>query len=106
MIGKLRHNLCRNLKEHGKGYSYDQLYRMSQFASIFAKNEIIGQAVLQIPWGTIVKILKKSSYKEASWYVAKTTLSNVTAKIGVSKYKILEEIPDYLADKLNDIDEI
>ena len=46
--------------------------------------------------------MKKSSSKEASWYVAKTTLSNVTAKIGI----ILVEIPDYLADKLNDIDEI
>lgn len=50
--------------------------------------------------------MNKSSSKEALWYVAKTTLSNVTAKIEVSKYKILEEIPDYLADKLNDIDEI
>lgn len=72
---------------------------MSQFASFFADNEIMGQVVPHIPWGTIVKITKKSSSKEASWYVAKTTLSNVTAKIGVSKYKILKEIPDYLADK-------
>ena len=66
----------------------------------------MGQVVPQIPCGTIVKIMKKSSFKEASWYVAKTTLSTITAKIGVSKYKILEEIPKYLADKLNDIDEI
>lgn len=65
--------LAADLKEYGKGYSYDQLYRMSQFASIFAKNEIMGQVVPQIPWGTIVKIIKKSSSKEeVLWYVNQT----------------------------------
>lgn len=99
--------LAVDLKEYGKGYSYDQLYRMSQLASIFAENEIMGQVVPQIPWGTIVKIMKKSSSKEEIlWYVAKTAFCKVTVKIGVSKYKILEEVPDYLADKLNDINEI
>lgn len=44
--------------------------------------------------------------KDADTYVAKTTLSKLATKIGVSKYKILEEIPEYLANKLNDIDEI
>ena len=61
----------------------------------------------QIPWSSIIEIMNKSSSKEEIlWYVAKTTLSNATAKIGMSKYKILEEIPDYSADELNDIDEI
>ena len=44
--------------------------------------------------------------KDADTYVAKTTLSKLSTKIGISKYKILEEIPEYLANKLNDIDEI
>lgn len=44
--------------------------------------------------------------KDADTYVAKTTLSKLATKIGISKYKILEEIPEYLANKLNDIDEI
>lgn len=65
--------LAEDLKEYGKGYSYDQLFKMSQLANIFDEKEIIGQAVLQIPWGTIVKIMKKSSSKEEMlWYINQT----------------------------------
>ena len=65
--------LAIDLKEYGKGYSYGQLKTMSQFAHSFTRNEIGGQPVLQIPWGTIVKIMKKCSSKEEMlWYINQT----------------------------------
>lgn len=102
MGNKYIKKLAADLKEYGKGYSYDQLKRMSRFTNWFTITEIRAQPMPQIPWSSIIEIMNKSSSKEALWYVAKTTLSKVTAKIGI----ILAEIPDYLADKLNDIDEI
>ena len=39
--------------------------------------------------------------KEADRFVAETTLKNLTMKLGISKYKILEELPEYLEKKLN-----
>ena len=65
--------LSEDLKEYGKGYSYDQLKRMAQFASIFTTDEIRGQAVPQIPWSTLIKIIKKSkSHEEMLWYINQT----------------------------------
>ena len=40
--------------------------------------------------------------KEADRFVAETTLKNLTMKLGISKYKILEELPEYLEKKLNE----
>ena len=37
--------LSNDLKEYGRGYSYDQLKRMAQFASFFTLNEIRAQPV-------------------------------------------------------------
>ena len=48
--------LSEDLKEYGKGYSRDNLYRMSQFASKLTNNEIMEHPVPQIPWGTIIEI--------------------------------------------------
>ena len=61
-------NLANDLKEYGKGYSYEQLKKMARFAREFSEEEIRLQAVTQIPWGTLVKILYKSNlkYKEFS----------------------------------------
>ena len=65
--------LANDLKEYGKGYSYPQLKRMSQFANIFSKNEIGSQPVTQIPWGTLFEIIGKSSSKEEMlWYINQT----------------------------------
>ena len=62
--------LASDLKEYGKGYSTDQLKRMSRFASYFSENEISAQAVHQIPWSTIIELMRLSSSKEeALWYV-------------------------------------
>ena len=41
--------------------------------------------------------------KDADKFVAETTLQKSLIKLGVSKYKILEELPEYLEKKLNEI---
>lgn len=65
--------LSRDLKEYGKGYSYPQLEKMSQFAAIFTIDEIGSQPVNQIPWGTLYGIISKSSSKEEMlWYINQT----------------------------------
>ncbi|MCR5462139.1 MAG: PDDEXK nuclease domain-containing protein [bacterium] len=42
--------------------------------------------------------------KNADSYTAKTTLNRINAKIGISKYKVLEELPNYLERKLNGVE--
>ena len=39
--------------------------------------------------------------KEADKFVAETTISNSSTHIGISKYKLIEELPSYLAKRLN-----
>ena len=40
--------------------------------------------------------------KDADTFVAQKTLKNTQSKIGVSKYKFIEELPDYLQKRLNE----
>jgi hypothetical protein len=40
--------------------------------------------------------------KDADKFVAETTLKKSLMKLGISKYKILEELPEYLERKLNE----
>ncbi len=78
--------LSEDLNEYGSGYSYDNLYRMSQFALEFNRNEIMGQPVPQIPWSSIIKIMKKSkSHDEMLWYI------NETYKNGWSRSTVLKQ---------------
>ena len=80
-------NLANDLKEYGKGYSYDQLKRMSQFAYEFSLNEIRAQPVPQIPWSSIIVIMQKSkSHEEMLWYI------NATHKNGWSRVMVLNQI--------------
>ena len=80
-------NLANDLKEYGKGYSYDQLKRMAQFANEFAVQEIGAQPVPQIPWSTIIVIMQKSSsHEEMLWYI------NETYKNGWSRSLVLNQI--------------
>lgn len=66
--------LANNLKEFGRGYSFDQLRRMARFARELTLNEIWAQAVPKIPWTTIILIMNKSSSKEEMlWYFDQTT---------------------------------
>ena len=63
--------LSNDLKEYGKGYSCEQLKKMSQFAKLFSKNEIRLQPVTQIPWSTLVTVIipKSKSHEEMLWYI-------------------------------------
>ena len=80
-------NLANDLKEYGKGYSYDQLKRMAQFANEFSVQEIGAQPVPQIPWSSIIVIMKKSSsHEKMLWYI------NETHKNGWSRSMVLNQI--------------
>ena len=80
--------LSNDLKEYGKGYSYEQLKKMSQFAKLFSKNEIRLQPVTQIPWSTLATVIipKSKSHEEMSWYI------NQTHKNGWSRSMVLNQI--------------
>ena len=65
------------MKEYGEGYSYDSLKLKSRFAKEFTIDEIREQPVPQIPWGTIVEIMKKSkTHDEMLWYIKQTYKNN------------------------------
>lgn len=68
---KFIQRLADDLKDYGKGYSYEQLKKMSQFAHFFSENEIRSQPVTQIPWSTLSRVIiqKSSSKEEALWYI-------------------------------------
>ena len=102
--------LSRDLSEYGNGYSKTNLKYMSQFANTFTEDEISQRGVGQISWRTIILIMSKCKTheemllcKEADNFVAQTTLKNSTSKIGISKYKIIEELPEYLQKRLSEI---
>ncbi len=40
--------------------------------------------------------------KDADSYVAKTSLNKSQMKLGISKYKIIEKLPEYLERRLNE----
>ena len=79
--------LSDDLKEYGKGFSYDNLFRMSQFAASFTFKEFMEQPVPKIPWGTIILLLKKSkSHEEMLYYI------NEAHKNGWSRSMTLKQI--------------
>ena len=81
-------NLANDLKEYGKGYSYENLCRMTKFASEFDENEIMSQPVTQIPWGTLVTVIipKSKSHEEMLFYI------NETHKNAWSRSMVLNQI--------------
>ena len=54
---KFIQKLADDLKDYGKGYSYEQLKKMSQFVHFFSENEIRSQPVTQIPWSTLSRVI-------------------------------------------------
>ena len=82
---------------------------MSQVAKEITKDEFFSQPAREIPLFTLVEIIHKSKshekmlyyIKETHKFVAETTLSNSSTHIGISKYKLIEELPNYLAKGLN-----
>ena len=81
-------NLANDLKEYGKGYSYENLYRMSKVSEEFSNEEIMSQPVTQIPWSTLVTVImaKSSTHEEMLWYI------NETYKNGWSRSMVLNQI--------------
>ena len=81
-------NLANDLKEYGKGYSLQNLYRMSQMSQEFSRDEIISQPVREIPWGTLVNVIlpKSKSHTEMLWYI------NATHKYGWSRAMVMNQI--------------
>ena len=81
--------LSEDLKEYGKGYSYDNLNYMSKFAHNFRKTELLEQPARLIPWYTIVMIMQKSkSHEEMLWYI------NQTHKYGWSRSQVLQKFKE------------
>lgn len=65
--------LSNDLKEYGKGYSYDNFNYMRKFSKEFSHFEIFDQPGRLIPWRTIIEIMKKSkSHEEMLWYIQQT----------------------------------
>ena len=80
--------LAEDLKEYGRGFSFDQLRRMARFASIFTEQEIWSQPAPKIPWMTIIEIMNKSSSKEEMlWYINQTYKNNWSRKIVKEQFK-------------------
>ena len=80
-------NLANDLKEYGKGFSYEQLRKMARFANEFSSEEIGLQPATKIPWWTLVQIISKSkSHEEMLYYI------NETYKNGWSRAMVLNQI--------------
>lgn len=59
---------------------------MPYFATVFTKNEIRSQPVTQIPWNTIVEVMRLTSSKEETlWYV--NQIKNNTTMIFLPSFK-------------------
>ena len=80
--------LADDLKEFGIGYSATNLKNMSQFSSTFSKREIGQQPVGQIPWGTLIIIMNKSSSKEEMlWYINQAYKNKWSRRMVVGQFK-------------------
>ncbi|MBP5444797.1 MAG: DUF1016 family protein [Acholeplasmatales bacterium] len=78
--------LSNDLKEYGKGYSMQNLYRMSQIANEYTYEELFSQPAREIPWYTLVEITHKSkTHEEMLWYI------NETHKFGWSRNMVLNQ---------------
>ena len=80
--------LAKDLKEYGRGYSFENLRRMSRFASIFSENEIRSQVGTKIPWRTILEIIfKSSSREEMMWYINQTYKNKWSRRVVIEQFK-------------------
>jgi len=81
--------LSNDLKEYGKGYSYESLKKMSQFANEFAIDEIRLQPATQIPWYTLIRIMNKSnSHDEMLWYINQTHKNGWSRSMVLNQFKL------------------
>ena len=81
--------LADDLKEYGKGYSFDQLRRMARFASVFNEKEIWAQPVPKLTWSTLLEIMNKSSSKEEMlWYMNQAHKNRWSRRMVIERFKI------------------
>ena len=81
--------LSNDLKDYGKGYSYESLKKMSQFANEFTFDEIRLQPATQIPWYTIVRIMNKScTHEEMLWYINQTHKNGWSRSMVLNQFKL------------------
>lgn len=95
-----------------KGFSKQNLWYMRQFATSYSKNEIIQQAVGEIPWGHNIAIFTKIKDKKTrKWYIAKTIengwsrnilLMNIESEshlsLGVAQTNFVDNLPSPESD--------
>lgn len=80
--------LAEDLKEFGKGYSFPQLMKMSQFAKTFSQDEILSQPVIKISWGSLIEMMNKSSSKEELlWYVNQAYKNKWSRRVVTEQFK-------------------
>lgn len=80
--------LAEDLKEYGRGYSFENLRRMSRLASIFTKEEIWSQPETRIAWMTMIEIISKSSSKEEMlWYMKQTYDNKWSRRMVTEQFK-------------------
>ena len=81
--------LSEDLQNEGKGFSYDNLKRMSQFASNFTIEDIREQPVPQIPWGKLLVLMKKSKSKEKMlWYINETYNNSWSRSMLINQFEL------------------
>ena len=81
--------LSNDLKEYGKGYSYESLRKMSQFSNEFTIDEIRLQPATQIPWYTLIRIMNKSnSHDEMLWYINQTHKNGWSRSMVLNQFKL------------------
>ena len=80
--------LAEDLREYGKGYSFENLRRMARFASIFTEDEIWAQPETKIAWMTMIEIISKSSSKEEMlWYIKQTYNKRWSRRMVAEQFK-------------------
>ncbi len=85
---KFVQRLAEDLKEYGRGFSFDNLMKMMQFASTFSENEILLQPVTKIAWSSIIQIMAKSSSKEEMlWYINRTYENKWSRRMVVEQFR-------------------
>ena len=82
--------LSEDLSFYGKGYSYEQLKKMSQFAHCFTETEIRSQPVTQIPWSTLSRVIiqKATTKEEMLWYVNQTFKNRWSRSFVIKQFEL------------------
>ncbi|MDE6584469.1 MAG: PDDEXK nuclease domain-containing protein [Anaeroplasmataceae bacterium] len=81
--------LSKDLSEYGKGFSTQNLYRMSQVASEFTYDELFSQPARIIPWFTLIEIMAKSnSHDEMLWYINEAYKNGWSRSMVLNQFKL------------------